>query len=163
MPEYGTLTKEVLDMEQHLRLKSDDQGGFTLIEVLIAMAIFAVGILGVAAMQLTSVKGNTSAGNVTANTFVGEDRVETIMSVSYNNMATLSAGTHAPAQGADGVDNDSDGQTDEAGETGPITVSYTVADDTPVLKTKTVIYTVTRSHAFGRKTTTFIEVIPEII
>ncbi len=150
-------------MEQHLRLKSDDQGGFTLIEVLIAMAIFAVGILGVAAMQLTSVKGNTSAGNVTANTFVGEDRVETIMSVSYNNMATLSAGTHAPAQGADGVDNDSDGQTDEAGETGPITVSYTVADDTPVLKTKTVIYTVTRSHAFGRKTTTFIEVIPEII
>lgn len=150
-------------MEQHLRLKSDDQGGFTLIEVLIAMAIFAVGILGVAAMQLTSVKGNTSAGNVTANTFVGEDRVETIMSVSYNNMATLSAGTHVPAQGADGVDNDSDGQTDEAGETGPITVSYTVADDTPVLKTKTVIYTVTRSHAFGRKTTTFIEVIPEII
>ena len=150
-------------MVQHLRSKSDDQGGFTLIEVLIAMAIFAVGILGVAAMQLTSVKGNTSAGNVTANTFVGEDRVETIMSVSYNNMATLSAGTHAPPQGADGVDNDSDGQTDEAGETGPITVFYTVADDTPVLKTKTVIYTVTRTHAFGQKTTTFIEVIPEII
>jgi hypothetical protein len=32
----------------------------------------------------------------------------------------------------DGIDNDVDGTTDEAGETGPVTVSYIVEDDTPV-------------------------------
>jgi type IV pilus assembly protein PilV len=140
----------------------NDREGFTLIEVLIAMAIFAIGILGVATLQITAVKGNTSAGNLTANTFVGEDRVETIMSRSYS-AGDLSAGSHAPAQDADGIDNDVDGTTDEAGETGPVTVSYTVDDDMPVLNSKTITYTVTRPHAFGRKTITFMQVIPEII
>ena len=147
----------------HPRVDVNDQGGFTLIEVLIAMAIFAIGILGVAAMQLTSVRGNTSAGNVTANTFILKDRMESIMSLSYGNPVDLSAGVHTPAQDADGVDNDADGTTDEAGETGPITISYTVADDTPVSRTKTITYTITRTHAFGNKWTTFTQVLPEII
>ncbi len=150
-------------MMHHPRLDVSDQGGFTLIEVLIAMAIFAIGILGVAAMQLSSVRGNTSAGNVTANTFILKDRMESIMSLSYGNAVDLSAGVHTPAQDADGVDNDADGTTDEAGESGPITISYTVADDTPVSRTKTITYTVTRTHAFGDKWTTFTQVLPEII
>ena len=145
------------------RYPFDDQRGFTIVEVLIAMAIFAIGILGVAAMQLTSVKSNASAGNLTANTFVGEDRVETIMSVPYSDPTQLNAGTYTPAQDADGVDNDSDGTTDEAGETGNIVVSYTVAEDTPVLRTKTITNSVTRNSPFGTHTTTFIQVIPEIL
>ena len=141
---------------------SGNQQGFTIIEVLIAMAIFAIGILAVAALQVTAVKGNTSAANVTSNTFVGEDRVESLMFAEYDDSTNLSVGSHTPSQDADGVDNNSDGTTDEAGETGPIVVSYTVAEDTPVSDTKTITYTVTRAHPFGQKTTTFIQVIPEI-
>jgi len=140
----------------------NDQEGFTLIEVLIAMAIFAIGILAVATLQITAVKGNTSAGNLTANTFIGEDRVETLMSRSYG-AGDLSAGSHTPVQEVDGIDNDVDGTTDESGESGPVTVSYTVVDDMPVLGSKTITYTVTRPHTFGRKTITFMQVIPEII
>lgn len=127
-----------------------------------AMAILSIGILAMATLQIVSVKGNTSASNLTANAIIGESRVESLMSVAYDE-SDLSSGTHTPAQDADGVDNDADGQTDEDGETGPIVVSYTVNEDTPVLNAKTITYIVTRPHAFGRKTVTFIQVIPEII
>jgi type IV pilus assembly protein PilV len=39
------------------------QGGFTLIEILIAVLIFSIGLLGLAAMQLTVLRSNTSAYN----------------------------------------------------------------------------------------------------
>ena len=37
------------------------QGGYTIMEVLIALAIFAIGILGVATMQISSTNGTASA------------------------------------------------------------------------------------------------------
>jgi prepilin-type N-terminal cleavage/methylation domain-containing protein len=143
--------------------KTRTENGFTLIEVLIAMAIFSIGILGVATMQMTSTNGNTAAGKVTANSFVAESQVERLMGLAYGNPVDLSNGTHIPAQDVDGVDNDSDGAIDEAGETGPIIVQYNVADDTPVLRTKTITMWVRRPHLSGRKRTTIIQVIPEII
>ena len=51
----------------------------------------------------------------------------------------------------DGIDNDQDGQIDEAGETGFITVSWEVVDDLPLTDTKTITVTVTRTTAFGRQ------------
>ncbi len=41
-----------------------DKEGFTLIEILIAVAIFSIGILAIGSMQLWSVKNNTT-GNIT--------------------------------------------------------------------------------------------------
>jgi len=42
-------------------LKSaDSSAGFTLIEVLVAISIFAIGLLGVAALQLHVIKNNTT-------------------------------------------------------------------------------------------------------
>ena len=41
--------------------KQMENKGFTLIEVLITLAIFSIGILAVAAMQMSSTKGNASS------------------------------------------------------------------------------------------------------
>ncbi len=57
--------------------------GFTLIEVLIAMAIFSIGILGVGTMQIRSTSGNTSARIRTEASVWAQDRVETLMLLSY--------------------------------------------------------------------------------
>ncbi|HEY5673447.1 MAG TPA: type IV pilus modification protein PilV [Malonomonas sp.] len=41
--------------------KTTDQRGFTLIEVLVALLILSVGLLGVAGMQISGMKGNHNA------------------------------------------------------------------------------------------------------
>lgn len=63
--------------------KPKNAQGFTLIEVLIAMAIFAIGILAVTSMQMRSIKQNTSAGLQTAATTMAVDWMEQLMSLPY--------------------------------------------------------------------------------
>ena len=57
--------------------------GFTLIEVLMALAIFSIGILAVGSMQLKSTGGSTNARILTEASIWAQDRVETLMSCSY--------------------------------------------------------------------------------
>ena len=58
--------------------------GFTLIEVLIVMAIFSIGILAVATMQMTSTKSNASARRITEETALAENQIENLMQLSYD-------------------------------------------------------------------------------
>ena len=50
-----------------------NQFGFTLVEVLVAVIILSVGLLGVAAMQTKSLKGGSSALHRTQATLAAED------------------------------------------------------------------------------------------
>ena len=58
--------------------------GFTLIEVLIVMTIFSTGILAVAAMQITSTKGNASARRMTEATALAEKQIENLTQLPYD-------------------------------------------------------------------------------
>jgi type IV pilus modification protein PilV len=58
--------------------------GFTLIEVLIVIAIFSIGILAVAAMQVASVQGNTSARKITEATGLAENRIERLLELPFD-------------------------------------------------------------------------------
>ena len=75
------------------------QRGFTLIEVLIAMAIFSIGILGVGTMQLRSTGGNTNARIGTEASVWAQDRVETLMLLPYTH-ADLIPGAYQVIEGA---------------------------------------------------------------
>jgi prepilin-type N-terminal cleavage/methylation domain-containing protein len=57
--------------------------GFTLIEVLIAMAIFAIGILAVTTMQMRSINQNASARMQTEATTLAVDWMERLLSLPY--------------------------------------------------------------------------------
>ena len=55
---------------------SKKNSGFTLIEVMIAMAIFAIGILAVGSMQLSTSKNNTTGNITTQATMLARQKLE---------------------------------------------------------------------------------------
>ena len=74
----------MLRMQTYKQKMQTDIKGFTLIEVLIGMVIFSVGILAVAALQVSSTKGNSSARRITEATALAESQIEALMQLSYD-------------------------------------------------------------------------------
>jgi type IV pilus assembly protein PilV len=64
-----------------------NEKGFTLVEAMIALVILAVGLLSVAAMQLTAIRGNAFASGLTEATSVSQRAVETLLAVPYASLA----------------------------------------------------------------------------
>lgn len=64
--------------------RSTGAEGFTLIEVLIAMAIFAIGILAVTTMQMRSINQNASARIQTEATNLAADWMEQLLALPYD-------------------------------------------------------------------------------
>ena len=111
-------------------LKSD---GFTLIEILIAMAIFSIGILAVLSMQISSVNTNATAKKVTDNYTWAAQQGEEFMALPFTDPVLNDTGGNffTPSQDADGIDNDGDGQIDEPGENGYATIAWRVQENPP--------------------------------
>ena len=106
----------------------DNQSGFTLLEVLIAISILTVGLLGVAQMQIMGIKGNYFSGNTTAALSLAEEQMEGLLGTSYINVIS---------------GNDGNNPIDETGQAGGIyTRTWVVANNTPITDTKTVTVSV---------------------
>jgi type IV pilus assembly protein PilV len=68
--------------------------GFTLIEVAAGLIILAIGLLAIAAMQITSAKGGFFSNNVTRATIFAQDKLEYLKSLPYRG-SDLSSGQHS--------------------------------------------------------------------
>lgn len=93
--------------------------GFTLVEVMIGMAIFVIGYLAVASMQMVAISGDTSARKTTEAATLAADRLETLIVLPYDNIV----GGGPLAEGA-------------------YTVTWQVTDNSPLPNTKTITVTV---------------------
>lgn len=62
------------------------ENGFTMIEVLIAIAIFAIGMLAIGSMQLSATHGTTTARSNTELTAFASDWMERISRMPYNDL-----------------------------------------------------------------------------
>lgn len=70
--------------------KIADSSGFTLIEVMIAIAVLVVGLLSVAGVATTVITGNTLAQNITTATILAQDKMEELKDTSYPNLGSNS-------------------------------------------------------------------------
>jgi prepilin-type N-terminal cleavage/methylation domain-containing protein len=105
------------------------QRGFTLIEVLIAMAIFSIGILAVGTLQITSTNSNATARIHTEEYTWVVDQIERLTGLDYDHddlVATEPPATPLPPYSV---------------IQGPYTVSWRVWDDTPVAGAKRIAVT----------------------
>ena len=64
-----------------------------MIEVSAGLIILAIGLLGIATMQITSIKGGSFSSNVTQATIFVQDKLEYLKSLSYSD-SNLNSGQH---------------------------------------------------------------------
>ena len=112
--------------------KDIKEQGFTLIEIMIAMVVFLIGILGVTAMQISAVKGNSSASGLSEAVIIAQDKMEELMMLDYQTAAVLFNGNHADVH--------------DSGQASTFTqynISWNITDNAPANELKTIIVTVT--------------------
>jgi type IV pilus assembly protein PilV len=61
-----------------------EEKGFTLTEVLIGLVILAVGILAIAGMQITSIRGTSFSSHLTQASILAQNRLEFLKSLPIN-------------------------------------------------------------------------------
>jgi len=109
---------------KRLRLNNrlpDNQNGFTMIEILIAITIFAVGMLAVASMQVSGIHGNATANVLTGASAWAADTLESLLVRPY-----------------DHIDLDPAGNPHSGGTQGRYTITWNVTQDAVMPNTKTI-------------------------
>ncbi len=100
------------------------QAGFTLVEIMVALAILLCGLLVLGGMQLSAIRANAQARRLTEATALVQTKLEELMLRPVNH-ADLAAGEHSgPARAG-------------------FTLSWQVSDGTPLAATKAIAVTVT--------------------
>jgi type IV pilus modification protein PilV len=111
--------------------------GFTLVEIMVAICVFSIGMLAVASMQVSGTQGTANAKWQTGAAVWASDQMEKIMSLPYVH-PDLADGAHA------GVTEDQ------------YAISWVVQDDELVDNTKTITVTVDWDTIWIDRTVSFV-------
>ena len=117
-----------------MNIKKKNQG-YTLIEVSIAMAIFSIGFLALASIQIKSITQNASAKVYTEATTMAVESLERLISLPYDH-SDLSQEDNPHTMTAD-----------------EYTIQWDVQDDIPVTATKTIVVRVTGANPYAKPIT----------
>jgi prepilin-type N-terminal cleavage/methylation domain-containing protein len=113
-------------MEAGTEKPKKKEEGFTLLEVIIAISIFSIGLLAIAAMQTSAIRVNSTAAQLTELNTWSMDKLEQLMGVPYTDPSLDPTGnTHQDPQNADGF-----------------TVSWDITNNSPTQNTKLIEITV---------------------
>ena len=87
--------------------------GFSLLEVLLGLTVFMIGMMGVTALNISSLKANTFAGNMSEATILAASKIEQLMGLDFDDTLNKDDPDDPDGTGADGTSNNG---VDESGE-----------------------------------------------
>ena len=93
--------------------------GFTVVEVLVALSIFSIGVLGLATMQISAIRTNAFAYRVNVATILAQDLLEDYKRLGYDGIP--STGNY--------TDNNPLNEKGENDDAGIYSRTWTVADN----------------------------------
>lgn len=145
MPQPRPLARGIMRMNQNVSTrtcKRSNEKGFTLLEIIVAISILTFGILAVASMQVSSMRGNSFAGSVTEATALAGDRLERLIALSYDD-GLLNDDNGNGSGGLNDTGDDADYDDTRVMDPVTYTVCTNLAIDTPRNNTKTIKVIVT--------------------
>ena len=72
------------------------KGGFTILEVMVAISILAVGLMAIFTAQSRSIRGNTDANRQTEAMTLAQDKMEELLAVPYEDLDGTGSPVTAP-------------------------------------------------------------------
>jgi type IV pilus assembly protein PilV len=146
--------------------RSEAQRGFSIIEVMIAISILSVGILALASMQVSAMRGNSFASGVTEGSTWAADQIEKLMKLPWDDLSL----EDADGDGANGLDDigfDNNPATkpdaDFRATQGGFSIHWNVAQDVVTTNTKTVNVIVTWMDHSAQKSVSMQRVVARIL
>lgn len=88
----------------HRRAGKKNQRGFTLMEVVVGIALFAIAILGLAQMFMLAVMNNMRSDRITNATFLAQQQIEVMRNLTQDELVQFA--------GSNGIDLNGDGTDD---------------------------------------------------
>lgn len=125
-----------------------DNKGFTLLEVLIAMCLLAIAMMGLATLQSRGIRGNDLGNRTTQAIALAQDQLEQLIHSGSGGNFPLAAPSPNPFPDA----NNPMSETGAAG--GIFTRTWQLQDNTPVTDAQTITVSVTWNDPIGQHTVT---------
>ncbi len=137
----------------------DNEAGFTLLEAIFAIALLVFGILAVASMQGSAIRGNSFGIAVTEGTTWAAEQFEKLLALEYDHSYLVDT----DGDGVPGLDDATAATADHQATEGVYTLYWNVADDAVIGNTKTLHLIVSWTDHGVEKRVSMQRVIPRII
>lgn len=156
-------TKIAQNTRRYQRLP--ENAGFTIIEVMIGILIFSIGVLSIFGMQMSGIRGNTTARHYTETATIGVDKIEELIALPYTHPDLNDTDGDGGSGGDLGLFDVTVGSADhfENDPEGRYTIFWNVAENDLVEHSKTVSVVILWNGIGMQRSVSMQRVIPEII